>query len=202
VLEVLAKLQLAGAFLVGILLLTVPLYLWRRPRAVQKPAQATAGAVDPPRDAGAAASAVPAPVPEAAPPPLPVRLAEPRILECHDPGATHTPPEQCDHIPAFEKAFADAIEASHDCVPGEAGMGSIEYVADLSFGRKNNPILVQLPQNGRSYKNSRIVATCAAGVRNRLTTLPLGALAHGHTRYKVALIASYPGLAPASGPGP
>lgn len=135
-------------------------------------------------------------LPEVATPPPPVKLADARVLECHDPGSRRTPPEQCDHVAAFEKAFGDAILASHDCVPPDAGAGSIEYVADLSFGRRRNPITVALPRDGRSYQSAKIAKECAAGVRARLGALPVGPLPHTHSRYKVAVVASYSGSVP------
>ena len=50
-----------------------------------------------------------------------------------DRGSRRTAPEECDHIPQFEKAFAEAIEATHECVPPDAGAGSLEFVADLEL---------------------------------------------------------------------
>jgi len=187
--ELFVRLQLVGAFLLGILLLAVPLYLWRRPRSAPPASRPDAATAEPPRDVAAAPSALP----EAPTPPKPVRLEEARILECHDPGTRRIPVDQCDHIPALEKALADAIEATHGCVPPDAGMGSIEYVADVAFGAHRNGVTVALPRDGRSFKNPKIVKSCAAGVRSRLSTLPLEPLAHAHSRYKLAVIASYPG---------
>jgi hypothetical protein len=130
-------------------------------------------------------------------PPLPVRVAEARVLECHDKGPAHTPPEQCDHIPAFEKALNDAILANHACVPKDAGAGSIEYVADISFGRRHNPVTIALPRDGRSFQSAKITRDCMAGVRSQLHAFPLAPLQHAHTRYKIAVIATYAG---SSGP--
>jgi len=182
----LAHIQTVLALLLGILLFAVPLYLWRRPRSVQIAVRADAGAPEAARDAGQVQVAAP----ELTPPP-PVKLADPRVLECHDRGSKRTPPEQCDHVVAFEKAFAEAIESSHDCVPKDAGAGSIEYVADLSFGRRRNPVTVGLPRDGRSFQSAKIAKDCAAGVRARLATFPVAPLTHTHARYKIAVVASY-----------
>ena len=115
------------------------------------------------------------------------------MLECHDRGAKRTPPEQCDHVAGFEKALGEAIVASHECVPPDAGTGSIEYVADLSFGRRRTPVTVALPRDGRTFQSPKIAKDCAAGVRARLAGFPVGPLPHEHARYKIAMVASYAG---------
>ena len=190
-LDALGRLQTVAALVLGILLFAVPLYLWRRPRAVPSPRSSDAT----PYDAAHDGSPPPVVLADAGHPP-PLKLADARILECHDKGPSHTAPDQCDHIAAFEKAFADAILASHECVPTDAGVGTLEYVADLSFARKRNPITVTLPHDGRSYASPRIAKDCLTGVKARLRGLPLGTFPHAHARYKVALVASYPGTTP------
>jgi hypothetical protein len=180
------QLQMVLALLLGILLFAVPLYLWRRPRSTPPALRVDAATADAARDAGAA----PPPPPEA-PPSSPVRLADPRVLECHDRGAKRTAPEQCDHVAGFEKAFADAIIASQACVPADAGVGTIEYVADLSFGRRHSPVTLVLPRDGRSFQSAKIAKDCATSVRARLSGFPVAPLPHEHARYKVALVATY-----------
>jgi hypothetical protein len=176
------------ALLLGILLFAVPLYLWRRPRSTQWTLRPDAAVADAAHDV-----TTPAAVAELAPPPL--RLADARVLECHDRGSKRTPPEQCDHIAGFEKALGDAILASHECVPVDAGVGTIEFVADLSFGRKRSPVALTLPKDGRSFSSAKIAKDCAAGVRARLAGFPMGPLPHEHARYKIAVVATYPGTA-------
>jgi len=186
--DVLASFQTIGALLLGILLFAVPLYLWRRPRSTAPSPPVDAGLVEAPRGAPPAASAS---VDAGSPPP--VRLSDARVLECHDRGVHRTLADQCDHIQAFERAFGDAIVASHDCVPPDAGTGSIEYVADLSFTRRRSPVTLTLPRDGRSFQASKIVRDCAAGVRSRLGAFPVAPLPHAHARYKISLVATYGG---------
>ena len=86
-----ARLQMIVALILGLVLVAIPLYLWRRPRA---DAVAVTGATD----AGlVAASAAPplsaAPVGEEK-----VNTADLKILLCQDPGSKKTSPEQCDPI--------------------------------------------------------------------------------------------------------
>ena len=175
------------ALLLGILLFAVPLYLWRRPRSAPPALRVDAGGPDAARDVSA-----PPPLPDVPPAP-PVKVADARVLECHDRGSKRTAPEQCDHVLAFEKAFGDAILAAHECVSLDAGAGSIEYVADLSFARKRSPVTVTVPRDGRSFQNAKIAKDCAAGVRARLAAFPVTPLPHEHSRYKIAVVASYAG---------
>ncbi len=170
----------------GILFFAVPLYLWRRPRPPQVLARLDTALPEPAGPSPAASS-------EAARP-LPVKLAEAKVLACHDRGARKTPPDQCDHVMAFEKALGEAIEASHDCVPADAGTGSIQFVADLSFGRRRHPVTLALPRDGRSFQSSKIVKSCAAGVRSRMSALPVATFQHTHARYKISVVATYAGL--------
>ena len=187
-LDVLASAQTIGALALGILLFVVPLYLWRRPRSSQVPPRVDAALPDAAHDSAVAVAEA-----RDAAPLLPVRLADPHVLECHDKGARRTPSEQCDHVVAFEKALADAILASHECVPADAGAGSIEFVADLSFARHHNPVTVALPRGGRTFQSSKIVHDCTVGVRSRLSSLPVSQFTHAHARYKFSVVANYAG---------
>jgi hypothetical protein len=191
-LDLVGNAQTIGALLAGILLFAVPLYLWRRPRAAPLPIHTDAGMPE----AGAHEGGGIAPPLVDAGHPRHVKIADPRVLECHDRGSRRTPPDQCDHITPFEKAFADAIEAAHDCVPAAAGQGAIEFVADLSFARRRHPVVVTVPKDGRSFQSAKIAKECAAGVRARLAAFPVAPLTHAHARYKVSFVASYGAVMP------
>jgi hypothetical protein len=182
----LGNVQTIAALLAGILLFAVPLYLWRRPRSAVSQTRPDTALLEAVRDGGAAVAAAPETVR-----PLPVKLADARVLECHDRGSRKTSPDQCDHVLSFEKALGDAIEAAHDCVPADAGAGSIQYLADLSFGRRRHPVTLALPRDGRSFQNAKLVKECAAGVRARISTFPVTNLQHAHARYKISVVATY-----------
>jgi len=182
--------QTIGALLLGILLFAVPLYLWRRPHAPASTMHADAGTVASALRDGA--------LPVAATPdagrPHHVKLGDPRVIECHDRGSRRTPPDQCDHIAAFEKAFAEAILSADECVPTAAGPGSIEFLADLSFARRRRPVMLTLPRDGRSFQKVKIVKDCSTMVRAKLAAFPVAGLQHGHARYKLSILASYDGV--------
>ncbi|HSO39546.1 MAG TPA: hypothetical protein VLT33_43770 [Labilithrix sp.] len=170
------------ALILGLVLVAIPLYLWRRPRA---DAVAVAGAGD-----GGAAPVAVAPPEVAAADDKPT-LGEPKSVLCQDPGPKKTSAEQCDHVVEVEKALAKAIEESASCIPKEAGGGTVVYVADVSFKRK--ALNVATPKDGRSLKNAKAVAACQSAVKTRLSALSLEPIAHTHARYKIAITATYPG---------
>ena len=179
-----ARLQMVVALLLGLVLVAIPLYLWRRPRAESI---AATGAAATGTDPNAAASpTVTTPSEDAK-----VTLGEPKSVLCQDPGPKKTAPEQCDHVVEVEKAFAKAIEESGGCVPKDAGGGTIQYVADVSF--KKRQLSVAVPKEGRTFKNAKVLAACHAAVKSKLQALSLDPIAHSHARYKIAITASYPG---------
>lgn len=178
-----ARLQMIVALILGLVLVAIPLYLWRRPRA-------DAVVVTGSADAGASASTAAAPTPTVEEKPTASDL---RILLCQDPGPKKTAPEQCDHVVDVEKAFAKAIEESASCLPKDAGGGTVVYVADVSFKRR--AVNVATPKEGRTMKNLKAISACQAAVKSRLQALPLDPITHAHARYKIAMTATYPGAA-------
>lgn len=177
-----ARVQMIVALLLFLVLVAIPLYLWRRPRAESI---ASAGS--------AAAEATEPPPPLTAPPEeKKVTLGDVRIVSCHDPGPKKTPPDQCDHLPAVEQAFARAVEETASCLPKDAGGGTIQYVADISFKRKGVPVAT--PKEARSLKSDKAVLACRNAVKARLSAMMLDGVPHQHQRYKLSVTASYPGL--------
>jgi len=174
--------------LLGLLLVAVPLYLWRRPRAVPDVPAGDAGALD--GDLLDAAFVVPDDLDAA--PDSGLRFGDPRVIECRDPGSKKTPTEQCDALPAFTKSFTAAIVAAKECLPATAGPGTITYVAEVSFSKHHAPVTVSLPKDGRSYKGMKLIGGCAAAVRSAASGLSLEGLPHAHTHYKIAVTVTYP----------
>lgn len=169
------------ALVLGLVLVAIPLYLWRRPRA-ESIAVSSDGGADP---AAHVTEAPPAPEEKAT-------IGEAKILQCQDPGPKKTSPEQCDHLVEVEKALARAIEENASCVPKDAGGGTIVYVADVSFKRKS--IAITAPKEGRSMKNAKVVAGCQGAVKGKLPSSLLDNVrGHAHARYRIAITATYPG---------
>jgi hypothetical protein len=177
------RLQMIVALVLLLVLVAIPLYLWRRPRAesIAVGSSADAGA-DPNTVTTQAAPVTDEPKPS---------IGEAKTVACQDPGPKKTAPEQCDHVVEVEKAFAKAIEDSATCVPKDAGGGTIQYVADVSFKRRS--IGISTPKDGRTMKNAKVVSSCQSAVKNKLQALALEPLTHAHARYKISITASYSG---------
>lgn len=179
-----ARLQMIVALILGLVLVAIPLYLWRRPRAESISVSRAAPS------GGVMSTAVQTP-PSTADTEAKITLSDARVLSCHDAGPKKTSPEQCDHLPDVEKAFAKAIEELGSCLPKEAGGGTVQYIADVSFKKKS--IGVTAPRDGRTVKNAKAAGACATAVKGRLSAVPLDSLTHQHARYKISIVATYPG---------
>ena len=196
-----ARLQTMAAVALGLALIAIPLYLWRRPRSESIPVAGLADSASSSLDAGAAppsSSSSPAAVSSAT---AAVLLSEAKVMECHDPGSHHTRAEDCDHLASIEKGFAAAITSAGACVPAAAGGGTLVYVLDASFGRKRHPFELFVPRDGRALKSghasssasgsSAAASACSAAVKHGLDALTLDGVAHAHSRYKIAITATY-----------
>jgi hypothetical protein len=184
------RVQLFGALTLGLVLVGTGLFLWRRPH-VPPDAQATESAAS---SASAQAGVIsPAPSASASTAALPVTLSDARVVGCHDRGSKKTAPDQCDHIPAVEKALADAIEKAATCVPPSANSGTIEYVADVSFSR--HKVGLSLPRGGRSLSDKKVLHACSTAIRGSMQSLTLDGIDHQHARYSIAVRATYRGSA-------
>ncbi len=186
-----ARIQMAAALLLGLTLVAVPLYLWRRPASMPVHSVVDASApLDAAVDAGAVVEV------DAGAPAAQVSVA--RVVECHDPGSKHTPPVDCDHLPPIEALISNAILATASCVPSSPAGGTIEYVVDVSFARKRTPFMVKAPKDGRSIKSGRTASNCATALKRALGA-PSMAMPHQHARYKFSFTATYPALPTTAG---
>jgi hypothetical protein len=183
--------QLIAALLLGLVLVASGLYLWRRPHsdaesAASEPSSSSSAEVAPViSDAGLLAIA-----PEAGTS-GPVSVSDARTLACQDRGSKKTAPDQCDRLTPVEQALSSAINQAATCVPGAAGGGTIEYVADVSFSRHR--VNVILPRAGRSVHDRKAIRACSMAVRGALQGVALEGMEHQHARYKIAVTATYRG---------
>jgi hypothetical protein len=190
------RVRLGAALVAAFVAVGIGLFLWRRPHA---PSQPTADEAQ--SSSAMAASEAP---PESRQPPLvtpppPVAVSEARVLGCHDRGPRVTAPDQCDRLPAVEKALVAAIEQAASCVPpsgatsaggaGGASAATIEYVVELSFNRSR--LTVTLPHEGRSVRDRKVVRACGSAVRAALQLAQFTGVPHEHAQYKIAVTATY-----------
>jgi hypothetical protein len=178
--------QLIAALLLLLVLVVVPLYLWRRPRATANEEKTNAAQL--------ASAQVAAETPQQLPPdPKPhtkdgVTVADAKLVACHDPGSKRTAPAACDHLPGFEGALAKAILDSASCVPPGTPAGAITFHADASYARHKAPIRVKHTQG--TTLPPKVVTACVADVRKALSSIALDQ-AHAHARYDVEIDAQY-----------
>src|SRR6185437_9188940 len=123
------KLQIIIALVAGLILVAVPLYLWRRPRPEPIP-NADAAVVD----AGAPIGVSPIVAFDAGATGL--VLSQFTTIKCERPGPRRTPPEQCDHVTTFEDAVAHAVRECENQAPASKVPYTVSYVMESDFRRK------------------------------------------------------------------
>lgn len=168
--------------LLALVLVAIPLYLWRRPRV---PALTT---TPPPPHARAPSDL------DSAPPARDegkLALGDARVASCDGPGTKKVTPSRCDRPAGLTEALSAAVEQSASCVPKEVGGGTIVYALDLYVARKG--LSLTTPKAGRSLKNGKVVTACAAAVKAKLPPFDAAWSALAHTHYKLMITATYPG---------
>lgn len=184
--------QLVVALVALIILLAVPLYLWRRPST-----RATGS------DAGVPSASSPMLVTTALPPAAlsapfrvePVRASPLQRVRCGASRAKATASVPCDALPALERAFVEAIQKTPDCAPKTAKEGSINFVLEVDFVKK--AIHVFPGQSGDWHgPSSRRATKC---VERALGKPDLASMTHNYAYYALAVMAAYPGASAGAG---
>jgi hypothetical protein len=177
--------QMLGMLIMGMVLIGVPLYFWRRPaqsRAdapVQAPSLSEALPFAPTTTAGL--------IDSGAEPKTAFSLGEVRILSCRD---AHKDVNECGKLPALEEALSKAVREHAACLPAAAGGGSVQYLADVNFTKKRIGILT--PRDGRSVHNAKLLRPCTVAIKHSLDALALASIEHAHLHYKLSVVATYP----------
>ncbi len=148
-----ARWQTVAAVVLGVVLIALPLYLWRRPRSVAEPVDRDDAAVVP---AALVVDAAPAEEEAGA---HGLQLGDPRVLECKDPGAVHTPPERMRPRRRVREGLCPGHRGCARLRAEPAVGGTITYVADLAFARRKGPVTVSRPagraldQDGQGHRS-------------------------------------------------
>ena len=179
------KAQLIVALVALIILLAVPLYLWRRPSIHSSaPDAGSASAMAPASNAPSVASVSP---PTPFQPPR-VRANPLQRVRC---GASRTRASSgvsCDALPALEHAFVEAIVQSADCAPKTAKEGTINYVLEVDFAHKT---LHVFPGKSGDWHgpSARRATKC---VEHALGKPDFSTMPHAHAYYALAVMTNYP----------
>ncbi|WP_437630814.1 hypothetical protein [Sorangium sp. So ce854] len=177
------RLQIIIALVAGLIVVAVPLYLWRRPRPASIPSAdaATADAGAYALDAGALADAD-AGLPEG------VTLSPFTTIRCENPGPGRTPPDRCDHVTFFEDALSRAIRDNVQCAPTGKSSITVSFVLDMDFRRKRTNLYI-----GKSTTVSRArTKELLRCVKRAMPTPDWGTIPHQYVKYKINVMATYP----------
>ncbi len=181
--------QLVVALMAALVLIAVPLYLWRRPGAAPITAPSASAGVPlslPLPDAGAvpaaAASDAGAPTPR-------VVLARPQRVKCASSSAARGHEGKlCEALPIFDEALAKAIRENADCAPKTGKQGSLNYVLSVDFRLQKVRVYP-----GRSGEWRGPLAKRAAECVQRALPAPQWrSIRHQYGYYLIAILATYP----------
>ena len=180
------RLQIVIALVAGLILVAVPLYLWRRPRPESIPSADAAVSADagPPSDASADGAMF---QPTTPPPPI-VQLSPFTTLKCENPGPGKTPPERCDHVPFFEDGLARAIRDNAACAPASSTPLKVSFVMEVDFRRKRTNLFVGKSSTIKKEKGKELLRCVTRG----MPTPDWGTIVHQYAKYKVNVTATYP----------
>src|SRR5262245_23425372 len=179
------RLQIVIALVAGLILVAVPLYLWRRPRPESIPSADAAVASDAGAPDGSGGGLFP---PIAPPAQQNVRLSPFTTIRCQNPGPGKTPPERCDHVPYFEDGLARAIRDNSACAPLGAAPTKVSFVLEIDFPRKRTNVFIGKSSTIKKEKGKELLRCIARG----MPTADWGTIVHQYARYKVNVTATYP----------
>jgi hypothetical protein len=181
------RVQMILGLVVGLVLIAVPLYLWRRPDSSAKGVKGAGSA-----DSSAAVAqdgGVPyVPLIDASADAPKIKLEPFKTVRCSDPGLGKTPPERCDHITFFEDALARAVRENVVCAPPTKTGATVSFVLDLDFRRKQRK-LNRGKSTTISKEQSKELFAC---IEKALPTPDWDSIPHQHARYIVNLTVTYP----------
>jgi len=170
---------------VGLVLVAVPLYLWRRPDP--STAAETGGGGEGGGSATIDGSESYIPLVDASVAPE-VKLSPFKTIRCVDPGPGKTPPERCDHITFFEDGLTRSIRENSLCAPETTTGATVSFVMDVDFRRKKVKIYRGKSSTVPSSRTKELF-TC---IKRAMPTPEWSTIPHQHARYVVNTKATYP----------
>ena len=176
--------QLVVALVAVLILLAVPLYLWRRPAAQEDvPPASSSGA------ALLAASSLPAAIaPNTPKSDTRVTLSAAQKVKCSaDARLSGQNGALCDSLPYFEEQLQKAIVENVDCAPQTGKSGSVNYVLTIDFTNRKVNVF---PGASGAWKGpqARRAAEC---VERALAAPEWDKVQHQYRYYNIAIMATY-----------
>jgi hypothetical protein len=178
------RLQIIIALVAGLILVAVPLYLWRRPRPESIPsadaAVADAGAGQ--FEGGSPIVAFDAGVTGG------ITLSPFSTLKCSNPGPGKTSPERCDHVTFFEDGLARAVRDNAACAPSSKASFTVSFVMETDFRAKKLNLFAGKSSSLKREKAQQLLRC----IKRALPSPDWGTIPHQYVRYKVNVVATYP----------
>jgi hypothetical protein len=182
------RIQVIIGLVAGLILVAVPLYLWRRPQTGGTIPSADAAVADTKMGAmlADAGAMPPISIVDAGPPTM--KLSPFTTIKCQNPGPGHTPPERCDHVTFFEDALARSIRENMACAPTSKLGSELSFVMELDFRRKRMNLFAG-KSSSMKHEKSKDLLRC---VKRAMPTPDWGTVPHQYVKYKVNVLATYP----------
>jgi hypothetical protein len=178
-----------------LVLVALPLYLLRRPKAVG-PIGVDAGAKVELSEAGPGVDTAGSSAASDASSPKKVVLGEPRMVRCVPKGGRRAMVERCEHLVVLEDALARSIRDNAACAPPSLSPFTVSFVLTVDFERKK---LHVWPGRSGTLKR-RSAADLVRCVEHAIAPPDFAALAHQYAKYDINVMASYPATGPAGVP--
>lgn len=181
------RLQIIIALVAGLILVAVPLYLWRRPRPESTIPSADAAVADASSlqlDGGARAFFV---APDAGAQGG-ITLSPFTTIKCENPGPGKTPPERCDHVTFFEDSLARAIRENGACAPQAKVPVTLSFVFEMDFRRKRTNLFTGKSSTIKRERTKELLRC----IKRALPTPDWGTIPHQYVKYKINVMATYP----------
>ncbi|MEM6790421.1 MAG: hypothetical protein AAF715_23070 [Myxococcota bacterium] len=179
------RVQMIIGLIVGLVLVAVPLYLWRRPDS--SPSDAAAPVAEASGEPSASASPYVPMVDETEVPR--VKVSPFRTLRCADRGPGKTPPERCDHVTYFEDALTRAIRENALCGPETKTGAEVSIVMEMHFRKKT----LKISRGKSSSVPAAQTKELFACLQRAMPDQPdWSSIPHQHTHYLVNVKATYP----------
>ncbi len=186
--------QLVVALVALLVLVAVPLYLWRRPSGIENAGTPSASA-----SAALLASVLAQQARlEAGVADERVKLGAVQKVRCSaSPASKGEEGPLCDQLPFFEEALATAIRENVNCAPKVDSAGTINFVLKIDFSKRS---IAVFPGASGSWKGpqAKKATTC---VKRSLPAVDWTAIPHRHRFYLLAIMASYPAPGSVGAPG-
>ena len=168
-----------------LVLVAVPLYLWRRPKPIPA-CDADAGRAESP-EAGAPEAAAPTVLDAGGGAGRKATLSEPKTIRCIPATGGRVTQERCDRLAAFEDALARAIRENVACAPQTPPAFSVSFVLSVDFTRKKSHVWA-----GRSGTlKRRGAADLIRCVERALPQPEWDKSTHQYAKYEINVMASY-----------